>query len=184
MTGCADIVVELMYHFKTEQRRQGKMTNKNAGNMDISNGTASENFESEANVAESQIRYKEQKRLLFFGLPFTFTKYIIKDDVVTIDQGLFKTEENDCYMYKIQDVKLTETLAEKMVGLGTITCFTGDTTSPMLVISHVRNAKKIKNFILDSSEKARLRRRTLNTQNIGAGHDLNGDGIDDALEMR
>ncbi len=160
------------------------MSDKKMDNADPDNGSTSERFESEANVAESRIRFKERKRLLFFGLPFTFTKYIIKDDVVTIDQGFFKTEENDCYMYKIQDVKLTETLAERIIGLGTVTCFTGDTTSPMLVIAHVRNAKKIKNFLLDGSEKARLRRRTLNTQNIGAGHDLNGDGIDDSLEMR
>ena len=49
-----------------------------------------------------EITYKERKRLLFFGLPWTFTKYTITPSVLTIDEGLLKTTENDCYMYKIR----------------------------------------------------------------------------------
>ena len=56
---------------------------------------------------EDEVKYCERKRLLFFGLPWTFTKYTITPSMLTIDQGLLKTEENDCYMYKVQDVKLT-----------------------------------------------------------------------------
>ena len=93
--------------------------------------------------------------------------YIIKDDVLTIDQGFFKKIENDCYMYKVQDVEHTQTFFERLVGLGTITCFTGDTTHPKLIIEHVKRSREIKNYILEASEAARMRRRTLNTLNIG-----------------
>ena len=78
---------------------------------------------------EDEVKYCERKRLLFFGLPWTFTKYTITPSMLTIDQGLLKTEENDCYMYKVQDVKLTTTLLERIFGLGTITCYTGDVTN-------------------------------------------------------
>lgn len=113
--------------------------------------------------------FRERKRWVFFGLPFTFTKYIIKEDLITVDTGLFRTEENDCYMYKVQDVKHTATLFEKMFKLGTIVCFTGDTTDPQLFLKHVKNSKAIKDFILESSEQARLKRRTMNMLNIGTG---------------
>lgn len=113
--------------------------------------------------------YKERKRWLFFGLPFTFTKYEITEDLLTISSGFFKTTVNDCYMYKVQDVELSATLAEKMVGVGTVTCFTGDTTHPKLLIEHVRHAKEIKNFILEESERARIKRRTVNMLDIGTG---------------
>lgn len=116
---------------------------------------------------DENIKYRERKRWVFLGLPFTFTVYNIKDDVLTIDQGFFKKIENDCYMYKVQDVEHTQTFFERLVGLGTITCFTGDTTHPKLIIEHVKRSREIKNYILEASEAARMRRRTLNTLNIG-----------------
>lgn len=121
--------------------------------------------ESEADMIE----FTERKRWLFFGLPFTFTKYTIKEDMITIDSGLLKTAQNDCYMYKVQDVELTVTLIERIFGLGTIKCHTGDTTNPILMIEHIKNSKAIKDFILEYSEKARMKRRTLNTLDIGTG---------------
>ncbi len=115
------------------------------------------------------MEFVERKRWLFLGLPFTFTKYTIREDMITTDEGLLKTVENDCYMYKVQDVQLTATLAEKLFGLGTVTCFTGDTTDPRLELVHIKNARAVKDFILEMSEKARMKRRTVNTLDIGSG---------------
>ena len=91
--------------------------------------------------------------------------------MITIDEGLLKVEENDCYMYKVQDVKLTATLVERMFGLGTITCYTGDVTDKELKLVHIKHAREIKNYLLKASEEARIKRRTLNMQDIGADAD-------------
>lgn len=115
------------------------------------------------------MEFVERKRWLFLGLPFTFTKYTIKEEMITVDTGLFKTVENDCYMYKVQDVQLTATLAEKLFRLGTVTCFTGDTTDPKLELVHIKNARAVKDFILEMSEAARIKRRTVNMLDIGSG---------------
>lgn len=129
-----------------------------------------------AKIQDEDIKYIERKRWLFLGLPFTFTKYIIKDDMLTINEGFLKKLENDCYMYKIQDVQHSASLMERIFGLGTIICFTGDTTHPKLILNHVKHSKEIKNYILDASEAARLKRRTLNTLDIGTGDaDLDDD---------
>lgn len=114
------------------------------------------------------MEYVEKKRIVFCSLPWTFTTYIIKEDIITIDSGFLNKEENDCYMYKVQDVKLTTTLFERIFGLGTVSCFTGEVTNKNLVMEHIRNAKEIKNFILNASEEARRKRRTLNTLDISA----------------
>jgi len=114
------------------------------------------------------IEFTERKRWVFFGLPFTFTKYNIREDMITITSGLFTSVENDCYMYKVQDVERTATLGERIFGLGTIICFTGDTTHPKLVLQHIKNSKAIKDFILKESEEARLKRRTVNMLDIGS----------------
>ena len=115
------------------------------------------------------IEFVEKKRWLFLGLPFTFTRYVIKEDMITVDTGVFTKIENDCYMYKVQDVEHTASIWERMAGLGTIVCYTGDTTHPKLLIEHIRNSKAIKEFILKESEEARLKRRTVNMLDIGSG---------------
>ena len=115
------------------------------------------------------VEFVEKKRWLFLGLPFTFTRYMIKEDMITVDTGVFTKVENDCYMYKVQDVEHTASIWERMVGLGTIVCYTGDTTHPKPLIEHIRNSKQIKEFILKESEEARLKRRTVNMLDIGSG---------------
>lgn len=114
------------------------------------------------------MEFTERKRLLFFGLPWTFTKYSVKEDILTINTGLIRQVENDCYMYKIQDVKLVTTIMERIFGLGTIICYTGDTTHPEICLVHIKHSKEVKDFILEQSEEARMKRRTLNTVDIGA----------------
>lgn len=117
------------------------------------------------------MEFIERKRLLFFGLPWTFTKYTVREEMITVNTGLLSTRENDCYMYKVQDVELSATLWERIFKMGTVICYTGDTTNPKLYIEHVRNAKSIKDFILEASEEARRKRRTMNTLRIDADMD-------------
>lgn len=134
-------------------------------------------------TTENTIMFQERKRILFFGLPWTFTKYTITEDLLTIKRGFLNTIEDDCYMYKIQDVKLTTTLFERIVGIASLTCYTGDVTDPELKLIHVKNAKEIKSYLLKASEAARLKRRTMNTMDIGAHSiDADQDGIPDYME--
>ena len=134
-------------------------------------------------TAEPELRYQdevpvftERKRLLFFALPWTFTKYLLKDEILTTSRGFFNTVINDCYMYKIVDVQLEKSLIEKMLGLGTVVCYTSDTTDKVLKITHVKHAEQIKNFILEKSEKMRMKRRTLTTMSLNSD---GADGMDD-----
>lgn len=122
------------------------------------------------------VEFVERKRWLFFGLPFTFTKYTVKEELITINSGFLKTAENDCYMYKVQDVELNVSLIQRIFGMGTVKCYTGDTTDSVLLLENIKNAKAIKDYILDASEKARIKRRTLNTLNIDA------DELNEALD--
>lgn len=133
---------------------------------------------------DEAIVFKERKCWLFLGLPFTFTKYTITPSLVTVDQGLLNTVEDDCYMYKIMDVKLNTSIFERIVGLKTVVCYTGDVTHPEIHLSHIRHAREIKDYILRQSEVARVKRRTLNTVDIGLhGADLDGDGTIDTYEQ-
>ena len=131
-----------------------------------------ENMQEEHEGAGVKKTYMERKCWVFFGLPFTFTKYTVTDEIITINEGFLSTKENDCYLYKVQDVELHTSLGERIFKLGTIACYTGDNTHPQLYLTHIHHAKEIKDYILKASEEARRRRRTLNTLNIDAA-DIN-----------
>lgn len=139
-------------------------------------------------TTDDYIKFRERKRWLFFALPFTFTVYYIKvddndadgvdrPDMLTIDTGFFNSEENDCYLYKITDVKLTRSLFERIVGLGTVVCFVGgDATDNTIELKHIKNSREIKDYLLKASEKARLKRRTVNYMDISSGDVVVADG--------
>lgn len=112
--------------------------------------------------------FEEKKRSKFFGLPLSFTKYSIAEDKLTITTGFLSITEDDAFMYKIQDVRLTRSLMERIFKLGTITCYTGDTTHPELLLVHIRHSNEIKDYIMESSEEARRKRRTLHSLSIDA----------------
>ena len=112
------------------------------------------------------MEYNEKKRCLLFGLPLSFTRYRITDELITIDAGLLRKTEDDAYLYKMIDVRLEASFLERMFGLGTVHCFSSDVTSPSLKLVHIKNAKEIKDFILKQSEEERIRRKTLHTQSL------------------
>ena len=117
--------------------------------------------------------FVERKRWLFLGLPFTFTKYTVTEEQITINSGLVTRIENDYYMYKIQDTVLSVSLIQRIFGIATVVCKTSDVTHGQLVLKNIKNAKAIKDFIVECSEEQRMKRRTINTLNIDA--DVDGD---------
>ncbi len=112
--------------------------------------------------------YVERKRTKLLGLPLSYTKYTISEERLRITSGFLSITEDDCYMYKIQDVRLTRSFMERIFKLGTITCYTGDTTHPKLELEHIKQAGNIKDFIMYSSEEARKKRRALRAQQMEA----------------
>ena len=122
--------------------------------------------------------YVERKRWKFLGLPFSFTKYTISEEKLTIRSGFLSITEDDAFMYKIQDVRLTRSLIERMFRIGTITCYTGDTTHPELKLYHIKHSGFIKDFIMKSSEEARRLRRSLHTLKIDA-EELDAEELED-----
>ena len=112
--------------------------------------------------------YIERKRTKFLGLPLSYTKYTISGERLRITSGFLSITEDDCFMYKIQDVRLTRSFMERIFKLGTITCYTGDTTHPKLELEHIKQAGTIKDFIMYSSEEARRKRRARRAQQMEA----------------
>lgn len=129
-------------------------------------------------TAKGDLQYKEYGRLILFGIPWPFKRYEVYDNELTIVSGFLSIKEDDCFMYKITDVELSRSLFQRMAGLSTITLFTSDVTDKTIIMKNIKHGREIKDFINQESERARLRRRTVNMQNIGFNDDVDGD-LDD-----
>ncbi|WP_408070498.1 PH domain-containing protein [Butyrivibrio sp. JL13D10] len=127
--------------------------------------------------AKGNLQYKECARLLFFGIPWPFKHYEIYENELTITSGFLSIKEDDCFMYKITDVELSRSLLQRMAGLSTITLFTSDVTDKTIIMKNIKHGREIKDFINQESERARLRRRTVNMQNIGFNDDAEFDDL-------
>ena len=135
-------------------------------------------------IRGQEVAFRERKRWLFLGLPWTFTVYRISNKLINVSAGFLSKKEDDCYMYKITDVRLERSFLERLVGVGTVSCYSAAVTDPTLVLKHVKHCVEIKDFILEESDRERIARRTVNMQDVGFGTmaDLDGDGIPDGLQ--
>ena len=106
-----------------------------------------------------EILWSDKKRWLFFGLPWTFTKYTCTPEKFIVQSGLLRQREDEIRLYRIKDLTLERTFLQRMLGLGTITCDTGGKSSPRLVIHNVKDSRRVKDLISNAVEEERVRKR-------------------------
>ena len=102
--------------------------------------------------------WQDRKRTLF-GLPWSFTRYFLEEDKLTIEKGFLSRNEEEVRLYRIMDISLRRSLRERIFGLGTIHCCSGDKTAPEFDLSRIKNPKEVKEKLSDLVESERERRR-------------------------
>ena len=109
--------------------------------------------------------WSDRKRIL--GMPISFTKYILEEDRLILDEGLIKSVENEIMLYRIQDITLIRTLGAKIFGVGTLELRSSDKTHPVLLIRNVKNAAHVKRTLSEYVERERDKRRVGTHEFIG-----------------
>jgi hypothetical protein len=66
-------------------------------------------------IQEDKVLWYDRKRILPFGLPWTFTKYTLTENALLIKKGVFKEIEDEVRLYRCVDVTLTQTMWEKIL---------------------------------------------------------------------
>jgi len=121
-----------------------------------------------------EFKWQDRKRI-FFGLPWSFTRYALNDEKLIIDTGLFSRNEEEIRLYRIMDVTLRRSLWERLFGLGTIHCCSGDKSTPEFDILHIKDAKNVKEMLSGMIEEARKERM------VGMREFLDDEMMDDHL---
>ena len=125
--------------------------------------------------------WSDRKHTLF-GLPWSFTKYILTDEKLLIVKGFWKQNEEEIRLYRIFDMSLTRSVRDRLDRVGTIHCCSGDKSSPEFDIKRIRNARNVKEMLSDLVEKQKIARGVSVREEMGLNVDHDHDGVDDRAE--
>lgn len=111
------------------------------------------------------ILWQDKKRI--FGMPISFTRYILEEDRLILKEGFLKTVENEIMLYRIQDLTLIRTLGAKLFGVGTLELRSSDKSHPILYIRNIKDSASVKKLLSDNVESERMKRRVGTHEFIG-----------------
>jgi len=126
----------------------------------------------------SEILWKDRKRIIF-GLPLSFTKYVLTEDKLIFETGFFNKVEEEIRLYRIVDFTLNRSFGERIFGLGTIHCCSADKSTPEFDIQRVKKPQEVKNLISETVEKCRIKNKVIAREIIDDEHDENEDGLEE-----
>ena len=106
----------------------------------------------------ANVLWTDKKRIL--GMPISFTKYSLVENPgewtkLFVKYGVLSTTIDEVNLYRVYDIKITQSLCQKMFGVGTITLYSNDVTSPLTEIINVKNPYKVRNLLADLIERSR-----------------------------
>lgn len=117
--------------------------------------------------------WKDRKHFMWF--PISFTKYEIKNERLYQETGLFNTHYDELLLYRITDLCLKRSLAQKIFGTGTIVLSTKADSDKEVILKNVKNPKEVKDLISHLVEEARDRKKVVGKEFF----DDSSDDLDD-----
>ena len=128
----------------------------------------------------AEVIWKDRKRP-FLGLPWSFTKYELTEQKLIINKGFLNVSEEEVRLYRFVDVTMTQTLGQRIFGVGNLHCETNDRSSGNFVIELVKNPRQVKEILSDTVEAERDRKRVSVREfmaDMDDGADMDADDMD------
>jgi len=102
--------------------------------------------------------WKDRKRPIF-GLPLSFTRYRLTEEKLIVTTGILSTKEEEVQLYRIMDLTLHRSIWQRMFGVGTIHCCSGDKTTPEFDIKDIKRPVEVKELLSKNIEEQREKKR-------------------------
>ena len=119
------------------------------------------------------IKYLWKDRKRYFGLPLSFTRYMLSDDRLFISEGFLNIKDDEILLYRVRDIDTSRNLWQRLFGVGTVTVMSSDKTMPKLVLKNIKDPLFVKELIHRQVEEMKIKRRV----RLG---EIMGNEIDDA----
>ena len=125
---------------------------------------------SESIKSNSKYLWHDRKRIAFFGLPWTFTRYYLTNEKLVMVKGFFNTREDEVKLYRVTDFALTRKFWQKLFGLGSLEVKSSDKTCPSLPLLNIKKSGAVKELISKHVEEMRDKKRVTGREIIN-NHD-------------
>ena len=123
------------------------------------------------------------RRRRIFGLPLSFTRYILTDEKLLIIKGVIRQTEEEIRLYRILDLSLTRTVRDRLDRVGTIHCCSSDKSAAEFDIIRIKNPVEVKRIFSDMVEKQRVSHGVnIREDMIPNFFDSDHDGANDSKE--
>ena len=125
----------------------------------------------------NNVIWKDRKHFMWF--PISFTKYEIKNERLYQETGLISTHYDELLLYRITDLCLKRTLAQKIYGTGTIILYTKADSDKEVLLKNIKEPKHVKDLISKLVEEARDRKKVVGKEFFNSSDIEDLDDLDD-----
>ncbi len=115
------------------------------------------------------------KKRTIFGLPISFTRYILTEKKLVTRTGFLSIKEDEVELYRITDKSLQLPLGQRMFGCGTVTMHCKDTDTPIKIVTSIKNPRNFMTLLEENVNIQRDRYRVRGRDMIGLDVDCECD---------
>lgn len=115
------------------------------------------------------------KKRTIFGLPISFTRYILTEKKLITRIGFLSIKEDEVELYRITDKSLQLPLGQRMFGCGTVTMHCKDTDTPIKIVTSIKNPRSFMTLLEENVDIQRDRYRVRGRDMIGLDVDCECD---------
>ncbi len=101
--------------------------------------------------------WHDRKRIL--GMPLSFTRYALSEDRLFLKRGFLNVRQDEIVLYRVRDLRVSQSLWQRIFGVGTVTVVSTDKSIPELLLKNVRQPNEVKELIHEYVEKMKIERR-------------------------
>ena len=128
---------------------------------------------------ENNYIWTDKKRPIF-GLPISFTRYILTEKKFITRKGFLSITEDEVELYRVIDKSLRLPIGQRIFGCGTVIMNCRDADTPVKEVLSIKNPREFMNILekhVDiQRDKYRTRGRDMISADIHMDIDHNDDG--------
>lgn len=115
------------------------------------------------------------KKRTIFGLPISFTRYILTEKKLITQTGFLSITEDEVELYRVSDKSLQLPLGQRMFGCGTVVINCRDTDTPIKEIKSIKEPRKFMALLEENVDIQRDKYRVRGRDMIGIDDDCDCD---------